>query len=49
MARYDLFSSSDGHFIDDPLYVVNVKPDFSDLGLQPDFLSNNSDFRCLWK
>lgn len=23
----------DGHFIDDPLYVVSVKPDFSGLGL----------------
>ena len=22
----------DGHFIDDPLYIVNVKPDFSDIG-----------------
>ena len=25
----------DGHFIDDPLHVVNVKPDFSGLGLEP--------------
>ena len=24
----------DGHFIDDPLLVVGVKPDFSDLGLK---------------
>jgi len=26
---------SDGHFIDDPLLVVNTKPDFSNLGLEP--------------
>ena len=25
----------DGHFIDDPLHVVNVKPDFSGLGMEP--------------
>ena len=25
----------DGHFIDDPLYVVGVKPDFSGLGMEP--------------
>ena len=25
----------DGHFIDDPLYVVNAKPDFSGLGMEP--------------
>ena len=25
----------DGHFIDDPLYVVNVKPDFSGIGMEP--------------
>ena len=25
----------DGHFIDDPLYVVNINPDFSGLGLEP--------------
>jgi hypothetical protein len=25
----------EGHYIDDPLYVVNVKPDFSDIGLKP--------------
>lgn len=24
----------DGHFIDDPLYVVNAKPDFSGLGME---------------
>jgi hypothetical protein len=24
----------DGHFIDDPLYVVGVKPDFSGMGLR---------------
>ena len=24
----------DGHFIDDPLYVVGVKPDFSGMGLK---------------
>lgn len=45
MEKYGLFSLSDGYFLDDPLYVVNVKPDFSDLGLQPDFSFNNSDFR----
>ena len=26
---------NDGHFIDDPLYVVNVEPDFSGLGMEP--------------
>lgn len=25
----------DGHFIDDPLFVVNVDLDFSNLGLNP--------------
>lgn len=25
----------DGHFIDDPLMVVNVKPDFEGLGIEP--------------
>ena len=24
----------DGHFIDDPLAVVGVKPDFSDIGMK---------------
>ena len=27
----------DGHYIDDPLDVVNAKPDFSDMGLQMQF------------
>ena len=26
----------DGHFIDDPLMVVNVKPDFEGLGMEPE-------------
>lgn len=26
---------NDGHFIDDPLYVVNVEPDFSGIGMEP--------------
>lgn len=26
---------NDGHFIDDPLNVVNVTPDFSGLGMEP--------------
>ena len=25
----------DGHYIDDPLMVVNAKPDFSGIGLEP--------------
>lgn len=25
----------DGHYIDDPLMVVNAKPDFSGMGLDP--------------
>lgn len=28
-------TSEDGHFIDDPLYIVNVKPDFSGIGIKP--------------
>jgi hypothetical protein len=27
--------NDDGHFIDDPLMVVNTKPDFEGLGLPP--------------
>jgi len=27
--------NDDGHYIDDPLMVVNAKPDFSGLGMQP--------------
>ena len=27
--------SDDRHFIDDPLMVVNAKPDFSGLGIEP--------------
>ena len=30
-----LHVSDDGHFIDDPLTVVNVKPDFEGLGMEP--------------
>lgn len=25
----------DGHYIDDPLFVINVDIDFSDMGLDP--------------
>ena len=28
--------TDDGHYIDDPMYVVNVKPDFEGLGLDID-------------
>jgi hypothetical protein len=27
--------TDDGHYIDDPLVVVNAKPDFSGMGLHP--------------
>ena len=30
-----LHVSDDGHFIDDPLMVVNAKPDFEGLGMEP--------------
>lgn len=38
------FVSSDGHFIDDPLYVVNSPLDFSDLGMQPVFSNSDTSF-----
>ena len=33
-------TSEDGHFIDDPLYIVNVKPDFSGMGIEPEPIKN---------
>ena len=33
---------NNGHFIDDPLNVVNVKPDFSGLGMEPIHINNSN-------
>ena len=33
-------TSEDGHFIDDPLCIVNVKPDFSGMGIEPEPIKN---------
>ena len=32
----------DGHFIDDPLHVVNIKPDFSGLGMEPNHINKGT-------
>ena len=32
----------DGHFIDDPLMIVNAKPDFEGLGIEP--IPNDNEF-----
>lgn len=35
MIDFDLDEFDDFHFIDDPLFVINCDPDFSDLGIDP--------------
>ena len=37
----------DGHFIDDPLDVVNAKPDFSGLGIEQKQIKRNYDKRII--
>ena len=38
-----LHVSDDGHFIDDPLVIVNAKPDFEGLGMEPIYNDNESN------
>jgi hypothetical protein len=39
--------NDDGHFIDDPLTIVNTKPDFSGLGIPPQETKDHETDRTL--